>query len=334
MGIGRVIYPLPELRTMPAITATAPGKAILLGEHAVVYGQPAIAVPVTQVKARAIISARPDHDRGWVDLQAPDINLKTSLDELPENDPLRRVIVGVLEATEIHHSPACTIRITSTIPIAAGLGSGAAVSVAIIRALSEFLGRPMTDQQVSDLAYEVEKLHHGTPSGIDNTVITYAKPVYFTKNQDNPGGRVETIQVSRPFTLVIGDSGVHSPTAVTVGDVRKAWKEDGERYEKLFASTGALVKRARKAIESGEIPELGQLMDENQALLVNMGVSSAELELLIQAARQAGAYGAKLSGGGRGGNMIAVVPNDAARDVTAALTAAGATNTLVTEVQS
>lgn len=319
---------------MPAITATAPGKAILLGEHAVVYGQPAIAVPVLQVKARVIVSARPNRDRGWAGLQAPDIDLETTLDELPENDPLRRVIAGVLKATEIPQLPACTIRITSTIPIAAGLGSGAAVSVATIRALSEFLGRPMTDEQVSNLAYEVEKLHHGTPSGIDNTVITYEKPVYFTKNHNNSGGQVETFQVARAFTLVIGDSGVPSPTAVTVGDVRRDWLEDGELYEKLFASTGALVKRARKAIEGGDIPALGQLMDENQALLVKMGVSSGELEGLIQAARQAGAYGAKLSGGGRGGNMIAVVPDDAARDITEALTAAGATRTLVTEVRN
>jgi mevalonate kinase len=319
---------------MPAITATAPGKAILLGEHAVVYGQPAIAVPVTQVKARAIVSARPDRDRGWVGLQAPDIDLETTLDELPENDPLWRVIAGVLKATEITQLPACTIRITSTIPIAAGLGSGAAVSVATIRALSEFLGRPMPDEQVSDLAYEVEKLHHGTPSGIDNTVITYKKPVYFSKNQNNSGRQVETLQVSKPFTLVIGDSGVPSPTAVTVGDVRRAWLENGERYERLFASTGALVKRARHAIEGGNIPVLGQLMDENQALLVNMGVSSAELERLILTARQAGAYGAKLSGGGRGGNMIAVVPAEAVKDITVALSAAGAASTLVTEVRS
>jgi mevalonate kinase len=319
---------------MPAITATAPGKAILLGEHAVVYGQPAIAVPVTQVKARAIVSARPDRDRGWVGVQAPDIDLETTLNDLPTNDPLRRVIMGVLEVTAISQPPTCTIRITSTIPIAAGLGSGAAVSVATIRALSEFLGRPMTDEQVSNLAFEVEKLHHGTPSGIDNTVITYQKPVYFTKNQDDSVGRIETFQVAKPFTLVIGDSGVISPTAVTVGDVRKAWLEDGERYEKLFASTGALVKSARKAIEGGDIPALGQLMDENQALLVKMGVSSAELERLVEAARQAGAYGAKLSGGGRGGNMIAIIADKAAGEITEALSTAGATSTLVTEVRS
>ena len=284
---------------MPAITATAPGKVILLGEHAVVYGQPAIAVPVTQVRARAIISVQPKRPRGWINLQAPDIGLEAVLDKLPAEDPLSSVVRGVLEATGITHPPACTIRITSTIPIAAGLGSGAAVSVAIIRAFSEFLGQPMTEDQVSNLAYEVEMLHHGTPSGIDNTVITHVKPVYFIKNYSGGASLVETFQVARPFTIVIGDSGIPSPTAVTVGDVRSAWQENGSHYEGMFASTGALVKRARQAIENGDIVGLGSLMDENQELLVKMGVSSAELDRLIQATRQAGAYGAKLSGGGR-----------------------------------
>ena len=319
---------------MPAITATAPGKAILLGEHAVVYGQPAIAVPVTQVKARAIITAQPEHERGWVGVQAPDIDLESTLNDLPANDPLYRAIMGVLKTTEIAQPPACTLRITSTIPIAAGLGSGAAISVATMRAFSEFLGRPMTDEQVSNLAYEVEKLHHGTPSGIDNTVIAYEKPVYFTKNYPEAANQIEAFQVSRPFTLVIGDSGVTSPTAVTVGEVHKAWLEDSEYYDRLFTSIGDLVKRARRSIEIGNIPNLGQLMNENQALLEMMGVSSAELERLIRAARQAGAFGAKLSGGGRGGNMIALVPAEAAGKIAEALTSAGAMSTLVTEVRS
>jgi mevalonate kinase len=319
---------------MPAITATAPGKAILLGEHAVVYGQPAIAVPVTQVKARAIVTAQPEHDRGWVGVQAPDIDLENTLNDLPANDPLSRVIMGVLKITEIAQPPACTIRITSTIPIAAGLGSGAAISVATIRAFSEFLGRPMTNEQVSDLAYEVEKLHHGTPSGIDNTVITYEKPVYFTKKSPEAANQIEAFRVARPFTLVIGDSDITSPTAVTVGEVRKARLEDSEYYDRLFTSIGDLVKRARQAIEIGNIPNLGQLMNENQALLETMGVSSAELERLIKAARQAGAFGAKLSGGGRGGNMIALVPAEAAGKIAEALTTAGAMSTLVTEVRS
>ena len=319
---------------MPAISASAPGKVILFGEHAVVYGQPAIAIPVNQVRARAIVSARPDRPSGWVSLQAPDIGLEASLEELPADNPLSLAISGVFKATNISRIPAMAIRITSTIPIAAGLGSGAAVSVAIIRALSEFLGKPLPDERVSILAYEVDKLHHGTPSGIDNTVITFEKPVYFARTAEGEAGQVDRFNVARPFTILIGDSGVPSPTAVTVRDVRSAWQENGIFYERMFASTGAIVKQARQAIENGDNAALGPLMDENQDLLVKMGVSSAELDHLVQAARQAGAYGAKLSGGGRGGNMIALVPRETAEQIAEALISAGATNTIVTEVKS
>ncbi len=318
---------------MPAISATAPGKVILFGEHAVVYGQPAIAVPVTQVKARAIITARPDQPRGWISVQAPDIGLEATLDELQAGDPLSLAIRGVLDITGISQPPALTIRITSTIPIAAGLGSGAAVSVAIIRALSAFLGQPMADEHVSNLAYEVEKLHHGTPSGIDNTVITYQKPVYFTRNGEGDAGKVETFRVASPLTIVIGDSGIPSPTGVAVGDVRQAWQENTGHYGRLFERVGAVVKRARQAIEDGDISLIGQLMDENQEILVQIGVSSVELDRLVQAARQAGAHGAKLSGGGRGGNMIALAPRGSVEEISTALLTAGATNILVTEVK-
>ncbi len=317
---------------MPAISATAPGKIILFGEHAVVYGQPAIAAPVHQVRARAIISARPDQPRGWINLQAPDIGLESNWEDIPQDHPLVLVIKGVLEATGIDHPPALTVRITSTIPIAAGLGSGTAVSVAIMRALSEFLGRPLRNENISSLAFEVEKLYHGTPSGIDNTVITFEKPIYFAKNDPGSKGILEAIHVSKPFTIVIGDSGVPSPTAAAVGDVRKAWQQDEPKYQQLFESTGEIVNRAKEAIESGAIDALGPLMDENQHLLKEMGVSSGMLERLIQAARQAGAQGAKLSGGGRGGNMIALAQQESAQQIARALIAAGATNTILTKV--
>ncbi len=179
---------------MPAISAAAPGKVILFGEHAVVYGRPAIAVPVMQVKARAVVTANPRGAPGEVRVQAPGIGLESTLQELDPAQPLAAAILGAASALKVKRLPACTIKITSTIPVAAGMGSGAAVSVAIMRALSAFLGHPLPDESVSRLAFEVEKIHHGTPSGIDNAVITYARPVYFVK-----GKPVETLQVGRPF---------------------------------------------------------------------------------------------------------------------------------------
>ena len=312
---------------MPAISGTAPGKIILFGEHAVVYGQPAIAVPVSQVQARAVITPDIRGEPGGVQITAPDIDLDSSLAKLPLDDAIAKAVVDTLSALSISKPPAFNLRVTSTIPLVAGLGSGAAVSVAVIRAVSGFLGRKLPDEQVSALAFEIEKIHHGTPSGIDNTVVTYAQPVYYIKDQP-----IETFQVPKPFTIVIGDTGIPGPTSITVGDVRSAWQADKEKYENMFKVIGEIAKHACHHIENGETARLGALMDQNQELLSQMDVSSPELEALIEAARNAGALGAKLSGGGRGGNMIALVQNEHADDVETALLAAGAVNTIVTSV--
>ncbi len=311
---------------MPAFTATAPGKIILIGEHAVVYGQPAIAVPVTQVQARAIVTAQPGGREFQV--RAPATGVDSPWEALPPENPLRAALAGVCRTLGVTRIPAGSLKIVSTIPLAAGLGSGAAVSVAVIRALSAFLGQRLPDEQVNALAYEVEKIHHGTPSGIDNTVVTYARPVYFVRGQP-----VETFRVRRPFTLVIGDTGIPAPTKEAVGDVRRGWQAEPQRYERLFAALGSLTRAARQAIEGGHPRRLGPLMNEAHDLLGEMGVSSPELDRLVQAARQAGALGAKLSGGGRGGNMIALVEPEGAEAVSLAMRKAGAVRVLTSEVR-
>jgi mevalonate kinase len=313
---------------MPAFTKTAPGKVILFGEHAVVYGRPAIAVPVQQVRARAIVIANPLADSGEVKIQAPDIELEATFGDLPSDHPIYCAINGVQKTLGITRLPAFILRIVSNIPIASGLGSGAAVTVAIIRALSEFLGHPLPPERVSELAFEVEKLHHGTPSGIDNTVITYAKPVFFIK-----GDTFETIHLPEPFTIVIADTGIQSPTAVVVGDLRRCWQEDPAYYTTLFDTVGKISVEARWAIENGQPQRLGTLMDENHEILSQMGVSSPELDHLVEVARDAGALGAKLSGGGRGGNIIALVDPVKASEIEKVLLDRGATNTIVTIVR-
>ena len=312
---------------MPSFTASAPGKVILFGEHAVVYGQPAIAIPVTQVRARATLTPNISEPAGEVKILAPDVGLDCNWEHLAPDNPIRAAVIGVKSALGIDHVPACTIRVISTIPIASGLGSGAAVSVAVIRALAGFLGNPLPDEQVSALAFEVEKIHHGTPSGIDNTVVTYARPVYFIQ-----GKAIETFDVPQPFTILIGDTGLSAPTKESVGDVRAAWQADPRPFDRLFTAIGSIAKTARQAIENGHPDWLGPLMDENHELLCELGVSSSELDNLVHAAKQAGALGAKLSGGGRGGNMISLVPVDHVEAVTSSLIGAGAAQVIMTEV--
>lgn len=312
---------------MPAFTARAPGKIILFGEHAVVYGQPAIAVPVIQVRASATVTPHIRGDLGVVRVQALDIGLDARLDELSLDHALAAAVHAVAASMGVSRIPACHLKVNSTIPVASGLGSGAAVSVAIIRAMAAFLGIPLTDEQVSALAYEVEKIHHGTPSGIDNTVVTYDQPVYFIK-----GEALETFHIEEPFNIIIADTGIPSPTKDTVADVRIGWQDQPDHFERLFAAAGSIAKAARQAIESGHPERLGPLMNENHELLVEMGVSSHELNRLVGAAIEAGALGAKLSGGGRGGNMIALAPNEKIEDVSSALRKAGAAAIIPTKI--
>ncbi len=304
--------------------ATAPGKIILFGEHAVVYGHPALAVPVTQIQAEVridrIISA-------GIRINAPDIQRNDKLDALAPSQPLAATVRNTLTALEAGSLSGLSILIRSKIPVASGLGSGTAVSVAIIRALAKHLKKPLTDEQVSALAYKTEKLYHGTPSGIDNTVVTYARPVYFVK-----GRAIEILQVKKPFTIVIGDTGIPASTKEAVRDVRTQRHKNPMRYETLFSAIGSIAHTARQLIKGGMPESLGPLMNENHALLRSIKVSSPELDHLVETARAAGALGAKMSGGGRGGNMIALVQAKKAGTVAKSLKEAGAKSTIITKI--
>jgi len=306
------------------VKASAPGKIILFGEHAVVYGRPALAVPVTQVHADVEIT---DSDAAGIWVQAPDIHLHAELNTLPSDHPIAAVIHNLFFLSRVSPFPSININISSTIPVASGLGSGAAVTVALTHAVASHIKYSMTDEQVNAFAFEIEKLYHGTPSGIDNTVVTYARPVYFVKGQ-----AIEAFKVRQPFTIVIGDTGISAPTRESVADVKKLWEADQTKWEKVFDDVGEISFSARRVIEEGWVKMLGPLMDENHALLQEMTVSSPELDKLVSAARNAGALGAKLSGGGRGGNMIALVEPERAEVVAKSLMAAGAKNTIITQV--
>ncbi|MBI1855937.1 MAG: hypothetical protein HYR93_08760 [Chloroflexi bacterium] len=241
-----------------------------------------------------------DSPRAGIWISAPNIHLHAELNSLPSGHPIASVIHNLFFVLNIDPFPNLQISISSSIPVASGLGSGAAVSVALIRAL-------------------------------------YAKPVYFVKGLPSPGrrwagGEVQILKASKPLTIVIGDTGVHAPTKESVSDVRKLWEADKAKWEKVFDEVGEIAKKAREKIESDAWEKLGELMNQNHALLQNMTVSSPELDKLVSAARQAGALGAKMSGGGRGGNMIALVEPEIAEAVSRSLKDAGAKNTIITTV--
>ncbi len=312
---------------MPAISCSAPGKVILCGEHAVVYQKPAIAVPVFEGSTKCSIVAKPTAPHDETIIIAPNIALKCYLSCLVEKHPIRVAINLVLKKLQLDHLPVCEIRINSTLPTAAGLGSSASTSVALIRALSTFLGSSFADEEVNQVAFEVEKIHHGTPSGIDNTVITYAKSLFYIKDQP-----CEFILPGKQVTLVIADTGIKSSTSKAVSEVLLGYQENQDRFEALFNQIGDLVVSAKKSFINGDQISLGKTLTENHMLLQKMGVSCDKLDVLVDFALSQGALGAKLSGGGQGGNMIALVKSDEADIMASALLSKGAVNTLITHI--
>jgi len=314
------------MRPFPT-AATAPGKIILLGEHAVVYGRPAVAAPVWQTVATAVIT--PLAPGSGCVIVAQDLGETVHLHEDTADQPLALVTRLALAELGITEEPDWQIDLRSTIPIASGLGSGAALSTALVRALFAQAGHVAEPQTVSRIVYESERIYHGTPSGIDNTVIAYGTPIWFVRGQP-----AEAFVPPIPFTLAIADSGIRSPTKETVGDVRRGWEAEPARYEAIFDAIAAVVHAGRKAIAAGDLALLGALMDKDHALLAQLGVSSNPLERLVSAARTAGALGAKLSGGGRGGNVIALVRDDRQGAVEHALLSAGAVRVIATTVTS
>ena len=273
---------------------TAPGKIILFGEHAVVYGKPAIAIPVSGMRA----TAWSEPGENGITINAMDVNKKIKLST--DNNQFSVLAQSILAITD-RHEPNLTINLTSKLPQGSGMGSSAATATAVCRALAGHLGVDLAANEISELVFEAEKIVHGTPSGIDNTVVAYEMPVYFVKGQ-NP----ETFEPGKLFRLVIGDTGIEASTKKTVANVKKAWQNEPGLMEGYFDEIEKITRNGKIAIENGNAEQVGELMDKNHELLNSIGVGHKILEELVEMAREKGALGAKLTGGGGGGNMVAL----------------------------
>lgn len=305
--------------------ASAPGKAILCGEHAVVYGFPAIAVPLDDLRANA--RGKPTDKPLTIfaeDLASSPIGIET--DECNRGYPLS--LMARLTTKHLGLASARgEVRIKSDIPIASGLGSGAAVSAALGRAVAQIHGADISDEDLNRLVFEVEKLHHGTPSGIDNTVVVYESPLYYVKDAS-----LDFIEIGKPLRLVLADTGIASLTRAAVADVRMLLRGAPAKTRQIFSEIGTIVDEARDCIEQGDSARLGALLTANHRLLHALTVSSPELDELVEAALKGGALGAKLSGGGRGGIVIALAHEDALCKVKDSLLRAGAKRVTATVV--
>ncbi len=203
---------------------------------------------------------------------------------------------------------AIRIEVFPDVPRGMGLGGSAALAVAIVRALDIHFELKLSDEQVNQLALESERIAHGEPSGIDNTMATYGRPLVYRRGEPP---LVEPLNISRPMQIIVGMTHQEGLTAKTVARVREARERNPKLYEKIFDDIDSLVLQSITALQDGDIAGLGELMNVCQGLLNALQVSTPELERLIGIARRAGALGAKLTGGGGGGAMIALCDNNA-----------------------
>ena len=274
---------------LPA-SGRAAGKVILLGEHVVVYARPALAAGLA--RGLEVVVERGDGP----------LAVRTDVPSLvPDVRPT--ALVREAAAALGIEADGLRVRVLSELPAGAGLGSSAALSVAILRALAVAAGRRLALADELALGRRLEAIFHGNPSGIDPAAAILGGCFRFTRGEPP---MVTPLRVPRPLPLVVGYTGRGRSTGAVVAGLRARWEGDRAAYERRFDEVAGLVAEGAAAVESGDLAGLGRTFDENQRLLETLGVSAPEVECLVAAARGAGAFGAKLTGGGGGGAVIAV----------------------------
>ena len=304
--------------------ASAPAKAILVGEHFVVYGEPAIVLAIDR-RATVTVETRSDQK---IFIRSEDLDISGFFENgkfFPQKggeeagrklEPVYAVAREVTQKCGVNTG--LNIKIESSIPVAAGLGSSAAVSVASAAALYSLYGSDKSKDNIFQTAFKAEKIIHGTPSGVDPAISTYGGILWYCK-----GESIRRLKVDVDLPLVIGNTRKDRSTGKLVAKVRSLRRRYPLIIGKVIKAGGELVKRSAEALNDGDLKALGELMNINHELLCALGVSSEELENLVHAARKAGAWGAKLTGAGGGGCMIALVSPEKLKNVAEAIEKAG-----------
>jgi len=285
---------------------SAPGKVILFGEHFVVEGVPAIASAIG-LRVRACVDIGVDSSRVRVIVKSDAFGEAEIYPAKPPKWASQFRHIVELFGKRFGDIIAAKITIESSLPVGAGLGSSAASAVAFTAAYGLAYGIQLPASEVSQLAFEAEKLVHGKPSGIDNTVSCYGGTILYARNE---GFKPLNVNLPPSVKLVIADSGIQRSTAQAVSLVLARKQKLGKLGNMIYSVARELVLTAVDALKKADIELLGELMDVNHGLLNAMGVSLPELETLVHRARKAGAYGAKITGAGLGGTIIALVDAD------------------------
>ncbi len=280
------------------VSATAAGKVILFGEHAVVYGRHALALPIPAA-VKATVSVAEQHTL----LNVLDWGLRIDVARDSEDGAAAAVFL-IMDKLGLTNSN-FTINVSSSLPRGMGLGSSAAIAVAITRALAKCKQIKLTDNEVNNIAFECEKLAHGTPSGIDNAVSCFGKAMLF-QNSETPGSK--EVRVDDVVPIVIGFSHSSGPTRQQVAAVRRRREQNPQRYDAIFDMINDLSIDGAHALANQKYAELGMMMNVCHGLLNALQVSTPDLENMLAIARRAGALGAKLTGAGGGGSIVALCP--------------------------
>jgi mevalonate kinase len=285
-----------------AAVGYACGKVILLGEHAVVYGIPAIAVGIDR-GARA--RANP-LDQGPSRLLVHGWEIAVREDE--DTHDLARAFRALLGAArpDLAALPPHSVEVEADLPPGGGLGCSAAIGVAIARALDP----RAPDEAVQARAMAWERVFHGNPSGVDAAVSARGGCLCFRKGEPPEPVRVR----GGALHLAVGSTGLASSTKSMVEAVARLRERKAHIVDRSFEAVRTLVSNARLAIEAGDRVALGRLMDLNQMLLGGLFVSTPEIEHMCALARDAKAFGAKLTGAGGGGSVVALVGSHAAAE--------------------
>lgn len=295
---------------------TSNAKIILIGEHSAVYGEPAIVIPITSIRLTATIVPADDQ---LIDSRYYTGPLKQAFKNLAG---IKALIAAVLRQL---HQVEATFKLTidSQLPSERGMGSSAATAIAIIRAFYDYFEQPLSRHTLLTLAEVSEKITHGNPSGMDAATTSATAPIWFVKGQQS-----QHLPINTSGYLVIADSGFKGQTGPAVATVRERMNDFPQETKVFMHQLGQLTDNARQALAHNELHRLGTIMSHAQVILQTLGVSNTVLDHLIFVAQKNGSLGTKLTGGGRGGCLIALAPDQTtAQHLIRVLKAAGATQT-------
>lgn len=290
------------------VSAHAPGKIIITGEHFVVHGATALAAAISK---GATVKAQ---ESGETQIVSTTLHARSGLHP-PPSHPLRPVAEALQRAREhLGEKKGLKITISSNIPSGSGLGSSSSVAVAVIAAATAALGHRIPKHEIVDLAMVAEKIIHGNPSGIDVNIAAYGGVILF-KRGDPP----RYVEVRQPFPIIVASTGIRRKTSQMINKVTAVKQAHPHLFQALTVASSRFSEIGAEALTKGDLPTLGASMTFHHTVLNWLGASIPELDRLVETAQAKGALGAKLTGGGGGGCIIALPPRETAQEISASL---------------